>query len=291
MGVTVSNTAFSPLSLISTIIGFISFTFTLATLLKVSWSNLATFNAAPEEIKNILSSLKQALLEERRHLRRVRKRLRNVRRDQSHGPSARSDSEEYYGSGKTGNESRKRGRRGRGGGKRRTMHFDRDMQSMRSSGEEEALTVMRVTIRDLIQKFRDLEYPFLKPEYQSQDSAQWSTQSSPFPSEKSPYAAQYYPHSDDDDSPPASHMRNSNRLGLEYANCDLQRRWLWVRRKADVINLSTVLSRVEGRRTAHEVGQVFSRVSNIGRDVEDLRGVLEGVEARVNRVVGVGRVD
>ena len=294
MGVTVSHTAFSPLSMISTIIGFISFTFTLATLLKVSWSNLATFNAAPEEIKDTLSSLKQGLLEERRHLRRVRKRLRNVRRDQSHGPSARSDSEEYhgeYGSGKTGNESRKRSRRGRGGGKRRTMHFDRDMQSMRSSGEEEALSVMRVTIRDLSQKFRDLEYPFLKPEYQSQNSAQWSTQSSPFPSEKSTYAAQYYPHSDDDDSPPASHMRNSNRLGLEYANCDLQRRWLWVRRKADVINLSTVLSRVEGRRTAHEVGEVFSMVSDIGRDVEDLRGVLEGVEARLNRVVGIRRVD
>ncbi|KAH6878713.1 hypothetical protein BKA58DRAFT_409132 [Alternaria rosae] len=289
MGVTVSHTAFSPLSMVSTIIGFISFTFTLATLLKVSWSNLATFNAAPEEIKDTLSSLKQGLLEERRHLRRVRKRLRNVRRDQSHGPSARSDSEEYD----RGEEGRRRSRRGKGGHKRRTMHFDRDMQSMRSSGEAEALSVMRVTIRDLIQKFRDLEYPFLKPEYQSQDSAQWSTQSSPYPSERSPYAAQYYPHSDDDDddSPSAGHMRKSNRLGLEYANCDLQRRWLWVRRKADVINLSTVLSRVEGRRTAHEVGEVFSMVSNIGRDVEDLRGVLEGVEARLNRVVGIRRVD
>jgi hypothetical protein len=291
MGVTVSHTAFSPLSMISTIIGFISFTLTLATLMRVFWSNLMTFYAAPEEIKDTLSSLKQGMLEERRHLRRVRKRLRNVKRDQSHGPGGRSDSEEYYGGGKNVNEGRKRSRRGRGGGKRRTMHFDRDMQSMRSSGEEEALSVMRVTVRDLIQKFRDLEYPFLKPEYQSQDSAQWSTQSSPFSSEKSPYAAQYYPHSDNDDSPSASHMHDTNRLGLEYANCDLQRRWLWVRRKADVINLSTVLSRVEGRRTAHEVGEVFSMVSDIGRDVEDLRGVLEGVEARLNRVVGIRRVD
>jgi hypothetical protein len=170
------------------------------------------------------------------------------------------------------------------------MHFDRDMQSMRSSSEEEALSVMRVTVRDLIQKFRDLEHPFLKPEYQSQDPAQWSTQTSPYPSEKSPYSAQYQPHSDDD-SPSASHLHNSNRLGFEYANCDLQRRWLWVRRKADVINLSTVLSRVEGRRTAHEVGEILSMVSNVGRDVEDLRGVLEEVEGRLNRVVGVRRVD
>jgi hypothetical protein len=32
-------------------------------------------------------------------------------------------------------------------------------------------------------------------------------------------------------------------------------------------------------------------VSDIGRDVEDLRGVLDGVEGRLNRVVGVRRVD
>jgi hypothetical protein len=253
-----------------------------------------TFHAAPKEIKDTLSSLKQGLLEERRHLRRVRKRLRKVKRDQSHDPGTQSDSEEYhggYGGGNNENKGRKRSRRGRGGGKRRTMHFDRDMQSMRSSSEEEALSVMRITVRDLVQNFRDLEHPFLKPEYQSQDPVQWSTQSSPYPSEKSPYAAQYYPRSDNDDSPSASHLHNSNRLGFEYANCDLQHRWLWVRKKADVINLSTVLSRVESRRTAHEVGEVLNMVSDIGRDIEDLRGVLYGVEGRLNRVVGVRRVD
>lgn len=51
------------------------------------------------------------------------------------------------------------------------MHFDRDIQRMRSSGEEEALSVMRVTVRDLIQTFRGLEHPFFKPEYQPQDPA------------------------------------------------------------------------------------------------------------------------
>jgi hypothetical protein len=279
--------------MVSTIIGFVSFTFTLATLLKVSWSNLMTFQAAPEEIKDTLSSLKQGLLEERRHLRKVRRRLKNVRRDRSHGPGARSDSEEYYGGyggGKHVNGGRKKSRRGRGGSRRETMHFDRDIQRMRSSGEEEALSVMRVTIRDLIQTFRDLEHPFLKPEYQSQDPARWSIQSSTHPSEKSPYAAQYHPYSDDD-SPSASHLHSSNRLGFEYANCDLQRRWLWVRRKADVISLSTDLSRVEGRRTAHEVGEILNMISDIGRDIEDLRGVVEGVEGRLNKVVGVRRVD
>jgi hypothetical protein len=64
-----------------------------------------------------------------------------------------------------------------------------------------------------------------------------------------------------------------------------------VRRKADVISLSTDLSRVEGRRTAHEVGEILNMISDIGRDIEDLRGVVEGVEGRLNKVVGVRRVD
>lgn len=69
----------------------------------------------------------------------------------------------------------------------------------------------------------------------------------------------------------------------------LGERWLWVRRKAAVISLNGILSRVEVRRTAHEVGEVLSVVCNIGRDLEDLRASLEGVEERLNRVVGVRR--
>lgn len=296
MGVTVSHTAISPLSMVSTIIGFVSFTFTLATLIRVSWSNLSTFYAAPEEIKDTLSSLKEGLLEERRHLKRVRKRLRNVRRDQSHRPGARSDSEGYDGSNGRQHMSRKRRRSsGRGRGKKGAMHFDRDIQSMRSTGAEDALNVMRVTIRDLIKKFRDLEYPFLKPEYQTQRQNP-SNPSPPHPYEKSPYAAQHYsPNNnyddEDNDTPSAHHLSSTNRLGLEYANCDIHRRWLWVRRKGDFVNLSTVLSRIEGRRTAHEVGEVASMVADIGRDVEDLVGLIEGVEGRLNRVVGVRRVN
>jgi len=301
MGVTVSHTAFSPLSMVSTIIGFVSFTFTLATLLRVSWSNLSTFYAAPEEIKDTLSSLKEGLLEERRHLKRARKRLRNVKRDQSHGPGARSDSEGYDGSNVRQHMSRKRRRssgRGRGGGKKGTMHFDRDIQSMRSAGAEDALNVMRVTVRDLMKKFRDLEYPFLTPEYQTRQQQNLSDQPSSHSSEKSPYATQYYSHNnnnyemdDDNDARSAHHLSSTNRLGIEYANCDIHRRWLWVRRKSDFVNLSTVLSRIEGRRTAHEVGEVASMVADIGRDVEDLIGLVEGVEVRLNRVVGVRRVN
>ncbi|KAF2820598.1 hypothetical protein CC86DRAFT_304452 [Ophiobolus disseminans] len=284
MGVTISHTNYAPISLVSTLIGFVSFAFTLGTFLKLFWSNLGTFAAAPHEINDYLSSLKQGLLEERRHLRRVRRRLKSVKRDQSHGPGARSASDDDY---QREGHAKKRWNSGKTGRKRGRMHFDRDIQSMRSSGEEEALRVMRVTVKDLIKSFRELEQPFLKAEYQQQDPAHWSTQHSPFYPEKRP---QHHANSDDD-SPGASHMHATNRLGHEYRTCGFKERWVWVRKKAAVLNLSSVLSRVEVRRTAHEVGEVLSMVCNIGRDLEDLRESLDGVEGRLNRVVGVRRVD
>jgi hypothetical protein len=169
------------------------------------------------------------------------------------------------------------------------MHFDRDIQSMRSSGEDEALRVMRVTIKDLIQSFRDLERPFLKQEYQQQDSAHWSQTASPYQLEKHPNVLQYA--YSDEDSPAASHMHATNRSGHEYRKCGFKERWMWLRKKASVLNLSSVLSRVEVRRTAHEVGEVLSMVCNIGRDLEDMQQGMHALEGRLSRVVGVRRVD
>jgi hypothetical protein len=295
MGVTISHTNYAPLSLISASIGFVSFAFTLGTFIKVFWTNLGTFAAAPHEINDYLSSLKQGLLEERRHLRRARRRLRNIKRDQSHGPGARSGSgSESEEDEARGGHSRKRGdrrsgRRRRSGERKLHMHFDRNIQSMRSSGEDEALRVMRVTIKDLIQSFRDLERLFLKQEYQQQDPAHWSQTASPYQLEKHPNASQYA--YSDEDSPAASHMHATNRLGHEYRKCGFKERWIWVRRKASVLNLSSVLSRVEVRRTAHEVGEVLSMVCNIGRDLEDMQQGMHALEGRLSRVVGVRRVD
>jgi hypothetical protein len=295
MGITISHTNYAPISLVSTTIGFVSFAFTIGTFIKVFWSNLGTFGAAPQEINDYLSSLKQGLLEERRQLRKSRRRLRSVRRDQSHGPGGRSGSDDDYVRGYSSNGGKRKSKTGSGrgrGGRKGRMHFDRDIQSMRSSGEEDALRVMRVTVKDLIKSFRELEQPFLKPEFQQQNSAHWSTR----PSSPSPYytekhaSSARYPNSDDD-SPHASHMRSTNRMGNEYRKCGFKERWLWVRKKASVINLSEVLSRVEVRRTAHEVGEVLSMVCNIGRDLEDMQQGLNALEGRLSRVVGVRRVD
>lgn len=297
MGITVSHTNYAPISLISASIGFVSFAFTLGTFLKLFWANLGTFASAPQEINDFLSTLKQGLLEQRRHLRRSRRRLKNIKRDRSHGPGARSGSDEDYGRGYSSNGGKRRSRpsrRGRGGDVRKDMHFDRDIQSLRSSGEKDALRTLRITLRDLIKSFRDLEQPFLKPEYQQLDSAHWSKNPDP---PQSPYYTEKHPQSSaqhqfsEDDSPHASHMRATNRLGHEYRKCGFKERWLWVRRKADAVNLSSVLSRVEVRRTAHEVGEVLSMVCNIGRDLEDMHHGMQALEGRLSRVVGVRTVD
>lgn len=66
---------------------------------------------------------------------------------------------------------------------------------------------------------------------------------------------------------------------------------MWVHKKAAVLNLSSVLSKVEVRRTAHEVDEVLSIVCNIGRDLEDMKMGMHALEGRLGRVVGVRRVE
>ena len=241
-----------------------------------------TIKAAPSEITDYLSNLKQALLEERRHLRKVRKRVRSARRHPDD-----SDAGDWGPGHSGGAGASRRHSRGRRGKHVRGSQFDRDEQSFRSAGESETLRVMRTAVRDMIRSFRQLEYPFLKPEFQNLDSAHWSTNTPYSPPEKAPYHTQPpYPYSDDDDAG----LRKSNRLGSEYRVCGLRERWLWLRRKGDVLSLSENLSRVEVR-TAHEVGQVLMAVEDIGRDVQEVMESVAALEGRLNRVVGVRRVE
>jgi hypothetical protein len=151
---------------------------------------------------------------------------------------------------------------------------------MRSSCEEEVLRVMRVTIRDLMNSFRAIEQPFLKPEHQHQDPPSYP--------EKPPS----HNHAiSDDDSPSASHMHFTDRIGHEFRQCGFRERCMWAHRKADVQNLSSVLSRVETRRTAHEVAEVLGMGCDIGRDLGDVQYRIRAMEGRVGRVVGVRRVN
>ena len=287
MGVTVSHSVLAPISLTSTIIGFISFAFTIATFFKVFWASLLTLKAAPDEINDLLSNLKQALLEERRHLRKVRKRMRSAKRGDDGNPGDWGGGGNASGS---GGRMYSRGRRAGSGGRRWGKgQFERDEQAFRSQGESEALNLMRVAVRDMIRSFRSLEYPFLKPEFQHLDSAHWSTNTPA--SEKTPRYLEsptQSPFQDDDDGDQG--LGRSNRFGSEYRKCGLKERWLWLHRKGDVVTMSESLSRIEIRRMAHQVGSVLMAVGDIGRDMEQIREGVFALEGRLNRIVGVRRV-
>ncbi|KAF1954583.1 hypothetical protein CC80DRAFT_567144 [Byssothecium circinans] len=179
MGITLSHTAYAPLALISAIIGFISFAFTLATFLNVFWSYLLTIKAAPREIEDYLSNLEQALIEERRHLRKVRKRARGATkagersRSRSRFDDRRERGSKWGGGGGGGSGGDKGGERGGIGVGGRYKYFSRDEQAFRSRGAEESLRVVRTAVRNMIRAFRQIEYLFLKPEFQNTDSANW----------------------------------------------------------------------------------------------------------------------
>jgi len=93
MGVAVSTQSpLAPVSLASSVVGFAGFAFTVATAIGVFWSNLQTFAAAPTEIHDSLSNLRQSLYEERAHLRKARR----------HGRRRRSSASARAGKGATG---------------------------------------------------------------------------------------------------------------------------------------------------------------------------------------------
>ncbi|KAL5411820.1 hypothetical protein PMIN06_000023 [Paraphaeosphaeria minitans] len=146
----------------------------------------------------------------------------------------------------------------------------------------------------MIRSFRALEYPFLKPEFRDLDAAHWSTNT---PRDKGPAYLQSPPagspwEDDDGEQAQAQGLRRSNRFGSDgYKKCGVRERWLWLHRKGDVVTMSERLSRIEVRRTAHEVGAVAMAVADIGRDIEGVFEVVRAMEGRLKRVVGVRRVE
>ncbi|KAF2812996.1 uncharacterized protein BDZ99DRAFT_568261 [Mytilinidion resinicola] len=233
MGVTLStNSALAPISFASTVIGFISFAFTLATFLNVFWSNLLTFFSAPTEIHDYLSNLKQGLYEERTHLRRARRR----------------DRRKSVGS--------------------RTREKDAGIRSFtrgHSQDEDVALRVMRETIKHMIRQFRALERPFLR--------------------DRAGLAREEKGYADEDEVEWPDYYRT------DYRECGFRERFVWLRRKNDVVNLLEGLARVETRRIAKEVGDVAMMVRDLGRDLADMHDSVYGLEQRLSRVVGIRRVD
>ncbi|KAF4556075.1 Hypothetical protein D9617_1g079500 [Elsinoe fawcettii] len=85
MGSVNSTAQLAPISLGSSVVGFISFAFTFATFLRVFWENLTTIFKAGRESKNILTTLRIELEEERSSLREIKRHQR------SRGPERSQD--------------------------------------------------------------------------------------------------------------------------------------------------------------------------------------------------------
>jgi hypothetical protein len=66
--------ALAPISIASTTIGFISFAFTLAIWTHAFWDAFGTIGAAPQQVQDAFSTLRQGLYEEREYLKRKRRR-------------------------------------------------------------------------------------------------------------------------------------------------------------------------------------------------------------------------
>ncbi|RDW77179.1 hypothetical protein BP6252_05232 [Coleophoma cylindrospora] len=79
-----TSSALAPISIASIIVGFISFSFTLAIWLHAFWDAFLTLAKAPQQVRDTLSTLRQGLYEEREYLKRTR------RRSQSHSSKTKS---------------------------------------------------------------------------------------------------------------------------------------------------------------------------------------------------------
>ena len=85
------STRLAPISYASSIVGFLSFAFTLLTLLRVSWGAILTIFAAPREAKDYFDNVRQELYELREDLRRTRKR--HKQEDKAESKSSKSSME------------------------------------------------------------------------------------------------------------------------------------------------------------------------------------------------------
>lgn len=248
MGVVLStHSTLAPVSLASSIIGFVSFAFTVATAVRVFWENLNTIWEAPQEVHEILTNLRIELYEEKRSLRQLRKH----NKDFGH------------------------------------RHSDKGRAPLKL--DDLTIRSMQESVRHLIRKFRMLEKPFL-----AENNATGRRRRSSFSSPSyGPYASGYGDEKnargrdrdrdkDDDDENIDPNM---------YCNITLGKRFVWLRHRGTAIGLMESISRVQTRRIARQVGEISVALWEYGGEVDDVREGMEDIQARLNRVVGIRRVD
>ena len=128
--------ALSTISLVSIVIGFISFSFTLAIWLHAFWDAFLTIGSAPYQVRDSLSTLRQGLYEEREYLKRQRRQRDGSR----HSATAKARA------------------------KMKTLY-----------DEGGPTKVINDAVKDLIREFKRYEYPFLVTSHRGREKElEWS---------------------------------------------------------------------------------------------------------------------
>ncbi|KAK1041695.1 hypothetical protein LTS16_009470 [Friedmanniomyces endolithicus] len=276
MGVSISKTALSPLSLLSILIGFISFAFTVATFLRVLWANFMTLGEAQHEVHSYLTNLRTELLEEQASLKVMKKNCRRHHRMLERGSVGRVDS---------------------------GVELD-----------EVTLKTMSDSVRQLIKRFKGIERPFLEPgdpgigvEAQHHRKRRRNNSRSVSPYEHSAYNSppektharargegeakgprlpRYA------DEPPVVDEEEAYwAVRTKYADYSFRKRMLWIVTKPAAQQLFEVLTRVQTRRIARQVAGLSVLVHEYGCTSVETEEMVRRIEERMSRFVSVRRVE
>ncbi|KAK0278850.1 hypothetical protein LTR35_009115 [Friedmanniomyces endolithicus] len=275
MGVSISKTALSPLSLLSILIGFISFAFTVATFLRVLWANFMTLGEAQHEVHSYLTNLRTELLEEQASLKVMKKNCRRHHRMLERGSVRRVDS---------------------------GVELD-----------EVTLKTMGDSVRQLIKRFKGIERPFLEPgdpgiggeaQHQHRRKRRRDNSGSVSPYEHSAYAsppekAHKRARGDGEarlpryaDEPPVVDEEDPYwAVRTKYADYSFRKRMRWIVTKPAAQQLFEDLTRVQTRRIARQVAGLSVLVHEYGSTSVETGEVVRRIEERMSRFVGVRRVE
>lgn len=266
MGIMVSSHAtLSPISLASTILGFISFALTLATFFRVFWENLQTFFNAERESRNILVTLRIELAEETESLREIRRHQRG--RDGSHGVDVLSG----------------------------PVLDDLTLRNMMSSAK-------RLTRRfeDLEKPFlcdsaeldRRRDAARQRARSRRGRGRSRSVRQNPYRGRgDEPYTNKDYDPEKRDGYVSEGYQDEEDMILDTYTTFDFRQRLAWLRTRQDFLVIVTAVTRLQTRRIARQVGEIACTLQSFSSTLDDMRHAVTVTENRMSRVVGVRRVD
>nr|POF17080.1 hypothetical protein CFP56_57895 [Quercus suber] len=261
MGVIISTTTLPPFSIVTGIIGLVSFAFTVGTFLKVVWANIETMLEAPHEVHGYLTNLRQELLEERSSLRYMRKMCRRHTRVGNVG----IDLDEV--SLKTMSDTIRS----------LMKRFETIERPFLEPGEE---GIKEITHHNSGGAKRDR-----RKRSRGDSASPYYTHSAYAPTEKGPrgrYGEEVY-----DEEEPADPFWAQK---TQYGQYSLVKRIKWIWYKPDAQSLMAALTRTQVRRIARQVGGMVMVNYESQKDTDDMHETVRRIDERMSRFVGVRRV-